>query len=188
MRIISGKSKGTKLYTLEGMNTRPTLDRVKESIFNIMQGEIEDAKVLDLFAGSGAIGLEFLSRGAQSAVLCDKEKSAIEIIKKNVQKTHMEDKAQILNADFETGLDRLKNQQFDIVYLDPPYATDYIVKSIRKILEMKMIKQESIIIVETDDENRILEEIKNIEVQIVDKRKYGRATIIFLKLGIPRKG
>ena len=188
MRIISGKAKGTKLYTLEGMNTRPTLDRVKESIFNIIQGEIEDAKVLDLFAGSGAIGLEFLSRVAQSAVLCDKEKSAIEIIKKNVQKTHMEDKAQILNADFETGLDRLKNQQFDIVYLDPPYATDYIVKSIRKILEMKMIKQESIIIVETDDENRILEEIKNIEVQIVDKRKYGRATIIFLKLGIPRKG
>ena len=72
MRIISGKARGTKLYTLEGTNTRPTLDRVKESIFNIIQNEIEDATVLDLFAGSGAIGLECLSRGAKKAVLCDK--------------------------------------------------------------------------------------------------------------------
>ena len=81
MRIISGKAKGTKLYTLEGTNTRPTLDRVKESIFNIIQNDIEDAEILDLFAGSGAIGLEFLSRGAKKAVLCDKSKDAIEIIK-----------------------------------------------------------------------------------------------------------
>ena len=87
MRIISGKAKGTKLYTLEGNNTRPTLDRVKESIFNIIQNEIEEAKVLDLFSGSGAIGLEFLSRGAKEAVICDKSKDAIEIIKKNIEKT-----------------------------------------------------------------------------------------------------
>lgn len=188
MRIISGKAKGTKLYTLEGMNTRPTLDRVKESIFNIIQGEIQDAKVLDLFSGCGAIGLEFLSRGAEKAVLCDKSKEAIEIIKKNVQKTHMEEKVQVLNVDFETCLDKMKNQKFDIIYLDPPYATDYISKSIKKIIGNKNITNESIIIVETDDETRIIEEIKNEEVQIVDKRKYGRATIIFLKLGIPRKG
>ena len=188
MRIISGKAKGTKLYTLEGTNTRPTLDRVKESIFNIMQGEIQDAKILDLFSGCGAIGLEFLSRGAEKAVLCDKSKDAIEIIKKNVQKTHMEESVQILNVDFEACLDKVKNQKFDIIYLDPPYATDYISKAIRKIIGNEIITNESIIIVETDDETRILEEIKNTEVQIVDKRKYGRATIIFLKLGIPRKG
>ena len=188
MRIISGKAKGTKLYTLEGTNTRPTLDRVKESIFNIMQGEIQDAKVLDLFSGCGAIGLEFLSRGAEKAVLCDKSKDAIEIIKKNVQKTHMEEQTQILNIDFEECLDKVRNQKFDIIYLDPPYATDYILKSIKKIIENEIITNESIIIIETDDEKRILEEIKNTEVQIVDKRKYGRATIIFLKLGIPRKG
>ena len=188
MRIISGKAKGTKLYTLEGTNTRPTLDRVKESIFNIMQGEIQDARVLDLFSGCGAIGLEFLSRGAEKAVLCDKSKDAIEIIKKNVKKTHMEENAQILNIDFEECLDKVKKQHFDIIYLDPPYATDYISKAIKKILENKMINEESIIIVETDDEKRILKEIENLEVQIVDKRKYGRATIIFLKLGTPRKG
>lgn len=188
MRIISGKAKGTKLYTLEGTNTRPTLDRVKESIFNIIQNDIEDAEILDLFAGSGAIGLEFLSRGARNAVLCDKSKDAIEIIKRNVQKTHMEEKTQILNLDFETCLDKVKNRQFDIIYIDPPYVTKYILKSIEKIVAQENLKKEGIMILETDDEQRILREIESEEVRIVDKRKYGRATIIFLKLGIPRKG
>ena len=191
MRIISGKAKGTKLYTLEGTNTRPTLDRVKESIFNIIQNDIEDAEILDLFAGSGAIGLEFLSRGARNAVLCDKSKDAIEIIKRNVQKTHMEEKTQILNLDFETCLDKVKNRQFDIIYIDPPYVTKYILKSIEKIIAQGNLKKEGIMILETDDEQRILREIESEEVRIVDKRKYGRATIIFLKYRktqIPRKG
>ena len=182
MRIISGKARGTKLYTLEGTNTRPTLDRVKESIFNIIQNEIEDATVLDLFAGSGAIGLECLSRGAKKAVLCDNSKEAIQIIKRNIEKTHMEEKAQIINADFENCLEKLKNEQFDIIYIDPPYATDYIFKSLKKIKEIGIIKKESVIIVETDDEQRILKEIGNMEIKIVDKRKYGRATIIFLEI------
>ena len=182
MRIISGKARGTKLYTLEGTNTRPTLDRVKESIFNIIQNEIEDATVLDIFAGSGAIGLEFLSRGARKAVLCDKSKEAIQIIKKNTEKTHMEEKTQIINADFENCLEKLKDEQFDIIYIDPPYATDYICKSLKKIKEFGIAKKESVIIVETDDEQRILKEIGNIEIKIVDKRKYGRATIIFLEI------
>ena len=182
MRIISGKARGTKLYTLEGTNTRPTLDRVKESIFNIIQNEIEDATVLDLFAGSGAIGLECLSRGAKKAVLCDNSKEAIQIIKRNIEKTHMEECAKIINTDFETCLEKLKNEQFDIIYIDPPYATDYIFKSLKKIKEIGIVKKESIIIIETDDEQRILKEIGNIEIKIVDKRKYGRATIIFLEI------
>ena len=95
MRIISGKARGTKLYTLDGTATRPTLDRVKESLFNIIQNDIEDSTVLDLFSGSGAIGLEFLSRGAKRAVLCDSSKDAIKIIKQNVQKTHFEEKVEV---------------------------------------------------------------------------------------------
>ena len=182
MRIISGKSRGTKLYTLEGENTRPTLDRVKESIFNIIQNEIEGAEILDLFAGSGAIGLEFLSRGAKKAVLCDKSKDAISIIKKNIEKTHFEQQTQVFNTDFEKCLDKLKDEQFDIIYIDPPYATQYIKKSLEKIIELKIAKEESLIIIETDDETRIIKEIENIDVKIVDKRKYGRATIIFLSL------
>ena len=182
MRIISGKARGTKLYTLEGTNTRPTLDRVKESIFNIIQNEIEGATVLDLFAGSGAIGLECLSRGAKKAILCDKSKEAVEIIKRNIEKTHMEECAKIINTDFETCLEKLKNEQFDIIYIDPPYATDYIFKSLKKIKEIGISKKESLIIIETDDEQRILKDIGNIEIKIVDKRNYGRATIIFLEI------
>ena len=104
-----GKAKGTKLYTLEGINTRPTLDRVKESIFNIIQNDIQDSRVLDLFAGSGAIGIELLSRGANKAVLCDKSSEAINIIKKNIQKTRMEEKAEIYNTDYKSCIAKIKN-------------------------------------------------------------------------------
>ena len=191
MRIISGKARGTKLYTLEGITTRPTLDRVKESIFNIIQSDIEDSIVLDLFSGSGAIGLEFLSRGAKRAVLCDNSKDAIKIIKQNVQKTHFEEIAEIYNMEFTKLVERLQYQKFDIIYIDPPYATDFIKISIEKIIEYKLVNENTKIIVETDDETRILNQIEKMDVEITDKRKYGRATIIFLKYiktQIPRKG
>ena len=191
MRIISGKARGTKLYTLEGIATRPTLDRVKESLFNIIQNDIEDSTILDLFSGSGAIGLEFLSRGAKRAVLCDNSKDAIKIIKQNVQKTHFEEIAEIYNIEFTKLIERLQNQKFDIIYIDPPYATDFIKISIEKIIEYKLVNENTKIIVETDDEKRILKQIEKMDVEITDKRKYGRATIIFLKYiktQIPRKG
>ena len=191
MRIISGKARGTKLYTLDGTATRPTLDRVKESIFNIIQNDIEDSTVLDLFSGSGAIGLEFLSRGAKRAVLCDNSKDAIKIIKQNVQKTHFEEIAEIYNMEFTKLVERLQYQKFDIIYIDPPYATDFIKISLEKIIEYKLVNENTKIIVETDDETRILNQIEKMDVEITDKRKYGRATIIFLKYRktqIPRKG
>lgn len=191
MRIISGKARGTKLYTLDGTATRPTLDRVKESLFNIIQNDIEDSTVLDLFSGSGAIGLEFLSRGAKRAVLCDNSKDAIKIIKQNVQKTHFEEIVEIYNMEFTKLVERLQNQKFDIIYIDPPYATDFIKISLEKIIEYKLVNENTKIIVETDDETRILNQIEKMDVEITDKRKYGRATIIFLKYRktqIPRKG
>lgn len=191
MRIISGKARGTKLYTLDGTATRPTLDRVKESLFNIIQNDIEDSTVLDLFSGSGAIGLEFLSRGAKRAVLCDNSKNAIKIIKQNVQKTHFEEKAEVYNMEFTKLVERLQNQKFDIIYIDPPYATDFIKISLEKIIEYELVNENTKIIVETDDETRILNQIEKMDVEITDKRKYGRATIIFLKYRktqIPRKG
>lgn len=181
MRIISGKARGTKLYTLEGIETRPTLDRVKESIFNIIQNNIEDANVLDIFAGSGAIGLEMLSRGAQKAVLCDKSKSAIEIIKKNIEKTHMQDQVELYNSDFKECIQKVQNQKFDLIYIDPPYNTNYIFQALKQIIELDIIKEDSLIILETDDEVRILKEIEEINIEVIDKRKYGRATVIFLK-------
>ena len=181
MRIISGKAKGTKLYTLDGLETRPTLDRVKESLFNIIQGRIEDALILDLFSGSGAIGLEFLSRGARKAYLCDKSKDAVDIIRKNVQKTHMEENAEILNMDYKKALDKVKSEKFDIVYLDPPYKTDFIKESIEIILENNCLNKDGIIILETDEKDRVKKEINKNELSIIDERKYGRANLMFLE-------
>ena len=97
MRIIAGEKRGTKLYTLEGLNTRPTLDRVKESLFNIIQSEIRERIFLDIFAGSGAIGLEAVSRGAKKAILCDNNKQAIQIIKKNIEKTRISRQSRTLS-------------------------------------------------------------------------------------------
>ena len=179
MRIISGTAKGTKLYTLEGETTRPTLDRVKESIFNIIQNDIKESVFLDLFSGSGAIGLEAASRGASRVILCDKSKLALNIIKKNIKKTHLEEKTVVYNNDFKETLKKIANEKIDIIYLDPPYKTNYVQEAIKLILELNLIHNNSKIIIETDDK-RIAEEIKKTNIQIIDERKYGRAIILIL--------
>ena len=181
MRIISGKAKGTKLYTLEGLNTRPTLDRVKESLFNIIQNEIPNCIFLDLFAGSGAIGLEAVSRGAKKTILCDKEKNAIEIIKKNIEKTRSKEQVELYQMDFEKLIQTKIKEKVDIIFIDPPYKTEFASKAVELILKQDLLKQESIIIIETDEEKRVIEKINQLSIEIVDQRKYGRANLIFLK-------
>lgn len=181
MRIIGGKARGTKLYTLEGKNTRPTLDRVKESLFNIIQTKIPESIFLDLFSGSGAIGLEAVSRGSKKAILCDKEKTAIQIIQKNIEKTHMEEQTEVYQLPFEKLIKEKIKETIDIIYIDPPYKTDFAYEAVKLILTKEMINQDSIIIIETDEEERIIKQIKELQVDIVDQRKYGRAHLIFLK-------
>ena len=182
MRIISGKARGTKLYTLEGQATRPTLDRVKESLFNIIQNEIIDSVFIDLFAGSGAIGLEAASRGAKKVIMCDKSKEAIKIIKKNIEKTHMQEKTELYNLDYQELLKNKINDKVDIIYIDPPYDSDFAKRTIEIILEKQIANDNTKIIIETDDEKRILEQIQGMSINIVDKRKYGRAIIIILEI------
>lgn len=180
MRIISGKARGTKLYTLEGINTRPTLDRVKESLFNIIQINLQNAIVLDLFAGSGALGLESLSRGAKKAILCDNNLQAISIIKKNILKCHMENDVEVIFKDYKKTIEQI-NQKVDVIFIDPPYEQDIAVKSIELILNKNILKQDGLIILETDQKERELEELKNIKkINIKDLRKYGRVKLIFL--------
>ena len=182
MRIISGTAKGTKLYTLEGISTRPTLDRVKESIFNIIFNDIEDAIVLDLFSGSGAIGLEFASRGAKKVYLCDSSKEACKVIRKNIEKTHLGQKIELYNLDFIEAINKFKNQKFDIIYLDPPYKTDFIKIAISELLKNEYLDERTLIIAETDEEEIIIKQLKKIKnIEITDKRKYGRVHILFLK-------
>lgn len=185
MRIISGTARGTKLYTLEGQTTRPTLDRVKESLFNIIQNEIPNSIFLDLFSGSGAIGLEAASRGAKKVILCDKSKEAIKIIDKNIKKTHLNEKVELYNLDYELLLKTKIKEKLDIIYIDPPYDSNFVIKSIKNIIEQNLAKEDSIIIIETDDEQRILTDLEKMEIEVTDTRKYGRATLIFLKI---RKG
>lgn len=183
MRIISGKARGTKLYTLEGQNTRPTLDRVKESLFNIIQNEIQGCIFLDLFSGSGAIGLEAVSRGAKKAILCDNSKEAINIIKKNIEKTHMQEQVELYQTSFTKLLKENIKEKIDIAYIDPPYDTNFVYEAVKIMTEKDMLTENSIIIVETDQEKRIKQEINNLEIEIIDQRKYGRAHLIFLKKG-----
>ncbi len=182
MRIISGKARGTKLQTLDGLETRPTLDRVKESLFNIINKYIPEATVLDLFSGSGAIGLEFVSRGAKKAYLCDISKDAINIIKKNVEKTHSENVVEIYNCDFKNCIHKLNGKKLDIIYIDPPYKTNYVKQALEEIIKENCISNESLIIVETDEVERILNDIEYINVKIIDQRKYGRANLILMKI------
>ena len=126
MRVISGTARGKKLNTLSGLNTRPTLDRVKEPLFSIIQNNIVESNVLDLFAGSGAIGLEALSRGAREAVFIENNKEAIKCIEENIQFTKMAERSKLIKADVIQGIHSLSSgESFDIIFMDPPYGKEY---------------------------------------------------------------
>ena len=188
MRIIGGIARGTKLYTLEGTTTRPTLDRVKESLFNIIQENVRDCLFLDLFSGSGAIALEALSRGAKKAILCEKDKQAIDIIRKNIEKTHMNGKAELHPISYEKFILNGLKEKPDIIFIDPPYKTDFAQNSIKILIEKNKIDKDTLLIVETDEEERIVKEIEKMDVEIIDHRKYGRAHLIFIKYKMNGKG
>lgn len=162
--------------------TRPTLDRVKESLFNIINSKIEDSVVLDLFAGSGAIGIEFLSRGCKKAYLCDKSKEAMKFIKDNINKTKLQENAVVACKDYKDFLDDLyeSKEKFDIIFLDPPYELDIATKAVNIILEHKLLSEDGIIIIETDQKEREIKSLESMKVEIYDTRKYGRANLIFL--------
>lgn len=184
MRVISGKARGKKLKSLEGMNTRPTLDRVKEALFNIIQFDIENKVFLDLFAGSGAIGIEAISRGAKSVTFCDNSAEAIKIINTNIKETRSTQQARVINKDYKEALKYLaqNGEKFDIIYLDPPYKTEFANKAVEEITKLNLLSKNGIIIIETDDEKKE-EEIINEGIEIFDKRKYGRAILIFIRKG-----
>ena len=184
MRIISGKHKGMKLYTLEGIDTRPTLDRVKEPLFSILNFDLPDATVLDLFAGSGALGLEALSRGAKEVVLCDYSSKAIHIIEQNVDKMKERDNVKLLQKDYKMALKTLKDEEkkFDIIFLDPPYATNFVEKAAEYIAQYDLLKENGTIVIETDRKEDVKTDINQLELfDIYDERKYGRANLIFVK-------
>lgn len=182
MRVISGTARGTKLNSIEELSTRPTLDRVKESLFNIINARIDDSVVLDLFAGSGAIGIEFLSRGCRKAYFCDTSNKAVKMIFQNLEKTRLESNAEVLNMDYKKCLQDLSNRKitFDVIFIDPPYKDDIAVDAVQKILSLNLLNKDGIIIIETDEKDREIENLKNLDIKVYDIRKYGRANLIFL--------
>lgn len=167
---------------MESENTRPTLDRVKESLFNIINPKIVDSVVLDLFAGSGAIGIEFLSRGCREAYMCDNSKEAIRFITSNVNKTRLNENAIIANKDYKDFIKELckSNKKFDIIFIDPPYGLDIAVCAVDLILKYKLLNHDGIIIIETDQKEREIKKLEEMQVEIYDTRKYGRVNLIFL--------
>ena len=150
MRIITGKARGVRLDTLEGVETRPTAERVKEAVFSMLQFDIEGRSVLDLFSGSGQMALEALSRGASEAVLIDKSKNAMRVIEKNAEKCRLTDMCKIINSDALDYIRRNKGKKFDIIFLDPPYASGFYQPVLNALYVNDMLKPTSIIVCESD--------------------------------------
>ncbi len=151
MRVIAGKARRMTLRTCEGKDIRPTTDRIKETLFNILQGDIYDSAFLDLFAGSGAIGIEALSRGAKEAVFVDNSKKALECIEDNLKHTKLYDDATILPMDVSHAIQNLsrRGRYFDIVFMDPPYDRDMECPTLESLAGSGIIDEDSIIIIET---------------------------------------
>ena len=147
MRVITGKARGVALKTPEGMKTRPTSDRVKEALFSIIQFDIPNAKVLDLFAGTGQLGIEALSRDAKYAVFIDELDQACKLISDNLKKTKLENYARVIRSDYEIFLKNCK-EKFDIIFLDPPYAEKFLENALNFITEIDILQSGGIIVTE----------------------------------------
>ena len=150
MRIIAGKARRTNLITPEGSHTRPTSDRIKETLFNMLQQELYDVSFLDIFSGSGGIALEALSRGAKEAVMIDNDSEAVRCIKENIKRTHFEDVARVLKMDAVSALKKLEltGNKFDIIFMDPPYRQGLEEDVLRFLSKSDILKPDTKIIVE----------------------------------------
>lgn len=173
MRIVGGKFRGRILSEFKGKDVRPTSDMVRESLFNILQFKIIDCSFLDLFCGTGAVGLEALSRGAKSVVFNDLEKSSIDIVKKNIAKLDIKEGVSVYNSDGIAFLERGK--KFDYIFIDPPYKSGLGLTAIERA--DKCLETDGTIIFE--DEKPFNESIDGLT--IIDRRKYGRAYLTFFK-------
>ncbi len=173
MRVISGSAGGRKLFSLEGRDVRPTTDKVKESVFNIIQFEIEGRRVLDLFAGSGQIGIEALSRGAAHCTFTDMSKASVGIVKKNLALTSFEKQASVYLTDALSFL-KTCGTRFDIAFLDPPYSTGLLQKALP--LTAAVMNSGGIIIAEAPSEEQLPDEAGDFTVY--RQYKYGKIKII----------
>ena len=179
MRVISGTARGLRLESPDGQDTRPTLDNVKEAVFSMLFDRVRDAKVLDLFAGSGALGIEALSRGASHCIFSDKSPKSVSIVRTNVTKARLTDKAEIVKADYKEVLSDCtgKGKKFDIIFLDPPYANGLLDEALQFIYSNSLLAKNGVVVAEFDNGTPL--DIQNY-ILIKDKR-YGRVCIYILE-------
>ncbi len=186
MRIITGRARGIKLETLAGENTRPTSERAKEAVFSMLQFDIEGRDVLDLFAGSGQMGLEAVSRGAASATFVDKAKDAAAIISKNIEKTKLQDSCRVICSDVNDYIKAFRGRKkYDIVFIDPPYALHAVAPTLKALLSAEMLKETTLIIAESEEAD-VFESSPELKenFEIIKCTKYGVAHITVMT---PRK-
>ena len=176
MRVISGKYRGKNLTGFDIDGTRPTMDRVKESLFAIIQNKLKDSVVLDLFAGSGSLGIEAISNGSKTAYFVDNNIELINIIKSNTK--NMDEDIHILKSDYKSAIELLKNSniKFNIVFLDPPYKLNLINDSIKRLIDSDLINKNGLIICEYENE-----EIK-CDLELLKYKSYGSKNISIYKV------
>lgn len=181
MRIIAGLAKGRKLLSPEGMDTRPTLDRVKEAIFNTIQNDVPYANALDAFAGTGSLGLEAVSRGAKHCHLIDRGEVTFPILKKNVENLKFEDKCTCIYKDSYEALKEFsqKKLKFDLIFIDPPYRKNMIPPAIDIISEGLLLENDGLIVAKIDS----IEEIYhgNDKIELTKYKRYGNTTVCFYR-------
>ena len=182
MRIIAGLAKGRRILPPEGMETtRPTLDRVKESMFSIIQNSVPGAITLDVFAGTGSLGLEAASRGAKHCYLVDKNPTTFSLLQKNVDNLNFKDICTCVNQDSYKALEGFvdKGIYFDLIFIDPPYLKNMIPAAINIIAEKTLLNKEGLIVTKIDSSEKIYE--GNDKIILIDKRKYGNTTVCFYR-------
>ena len=183
MRVIAGIARSIPLVAPQGRDTRPTTDRIKETLFNILQNDLADARVLDIFAGSGALGIEALSRGAGSAVFIDNSRQAADCITANLKKTRLFDKATVLQSEALSGIERLKSkgEVFDLVFMDPPYGLKLWLPVLCALKDSPIINGDTKIIIE----DRLTEDFEDIlpyGFEIIREKRYKNQKHVFLKI------
>lgn len=184
MRIIAGKHRSRKLNTLEGMNTRPTQDKIKEAMFSSVGTYFHGGNMLDLFAGSGSVALESISRGIEKAYLCDHSQDAIKIIKSNIALLNEEEHCVIFEGNYIDALNQWKDITFDFIFIDPPYANKVIEDCLRYIDENHMLNEYGLIAVESSKEDIFLEHYGNLTKK--KEKCYGITRITYFKEDLKR--
>lgn len=187
MRIITGKARGKVLKTLEGEATRPTSEKVKEAVFSAIQFDIEGRSFLDLFAGSGQMGLEALSRGARSATFIDASADAMAIVKENAKKTGFFEVSHFLTSDYRNYIRKAAGRDiFDIVFIDPPYAQRCAGEATERLVKASLLAPAALVITESEEEDVFAErEELRARFEVVKSKKYGRAYITILRFVTP---